>query len=160
VLAGVLGAGVTPDLLLAGGLAARATWRTRAVELAIVAGRDTTQEEEATASFTRIVARPAACLLRVRRGLELGGCGHAEVGVVRATGDDIINGRGTTRLWAAAGAHGTLRWPAASRGFAQLQLGATVPFTRDRYRFMPGIVIHATPPVTGWLGLGVGLRFP
>jgi hypothetical protein len=41
-----------------------------------------------------------------------------------------------------------------------LQLGLAVPITRDRYRFMPGIVIHETPPVTGWVGLGVGLRFP
>ncbi len=159
-LAGVLGAGVTPDPLVAGSLAARATWPALAVEVAIVAGRDTTEAGEGTARFTRVVARPAACWLRIRGRIELGGCGHAELGVVRATGDDIINGRGLTRLWAAAGAHGTLRWPASSRGFAQLQLGLTVPITRDRYRFMPGILIHETPFLTGWVGLGVGLRFP
>ncbi len=160
-LAGVLGAGVTPDLLVAGGLAGRARWGARAAEIAIVAGRDSTREADARATFTRLVVRPAACLVQLRGPLELGGCGHAELGVVRATGDDIINSRGLTRLWAAVGAHGTLRWPApSSRGFAQLQLGLTVPFTRDRYRFMPGILIHDTPPLTGWVGLGVGLRFP
>jgi hypothetical protein len=160
-LAGVLGAGVTPDPLVAGSLAARATWPALAAELAVVAGRDSTREADATASFTRVVVRPAVCWLPLRRRIELGGCGHVELGVVRATGDEIINGRGLTRLWAAAGAHGTLRWPGSqSRSFAQLQLGMAVPITRDRYRFMPGIVIHETPPVTGWLGLGVGLRFP
>jgi hypothetical protein len=160
-LAGELGAGVTPDPLLAGGLAARVTRRALAAELTIVAGRDTTRAAEASASFTRIIARPAACRLTIRLRLELGGCGHAELGIVHATGDDIVNGRGLTRLWAAAGVYGSLRWPASiSGGFAQLQLGLAVPFTRDRYRFMPGTVIHETPPVTGWLGLRVGLRFP
>ena len=160
-LAGMLGAGTTPDPLLAGSLAARATWPALAAELAVVAGRDSTREAEASATFTRIIARPAACRLAIRRGLELGGCGHAELGVVRATGDDIINSRGLTRMWVAVGAHGTMRWPASkSRGFLQLQLGVTVPITRDRYRFMPGILIHELPPVTGWLGVGVGLRFP
>jgi hypothetical protein len=41
-----------------------------------------------------------------------------------------------------------------------LQLGLAVPFTRDRYRFNPGMVIHETAPVTAWLGAGVGVRFP
>lgn len=160
-LAGVLGVGHTPDLFLAGGVAARAAWPAVAAELAIVAGRDSTREDGARAAFTRIVARPAACRLRAGGRLEVGGCGHAEVGLVRATGDDIINSRGLNRLWVAVGAHGTLRWPVSpSRGFAQLQLGLTVPITRDRYRFMPGILIHETPPLTGWLGAGVGLRFP
>ena len=45
-------------------------------------------------------------------------------------------------------------------GFAQLQLGLSVPLTRDRYQFNPGIVIHETAAVTGWLGVGVGVRFP
>jgi hypothetical protein len=160
-LAGLLGAGLTPDPLLAASLAARATWPALAAEVAILAGRDSTREAEASATFTRLTARPAACWLAIWRRLELGGCGHAELGVVRATSDDIINSRGLTRLWVAVGAHGTLRWPASpSKGFAQLQLGLTAPITRDRYRFMPGIVIHETPPVAGWLGIGVGLRFP
>lgn len=160
-LGGLLGAGLTPDPLLAGSLAARATWPALAVEVAVVAGYDTTQEGDASASFTRLTARPAACRLWIRRRLELGGCGHAELGIVRAAGDGIINGRSLIRLWVAAGAHGEIRWPATgSRGFAQLQIGLAVPLTRDRYRFMPGVVLHETPLITGWLGLGVGLRFP
>jgi hypothetical protein len=160
-IAGAVGAGVTPDPLLAGAIAVRASRQRFAAELALVAGRDSTRTADARASFTRVVARPAACRLVTRRRLELGGCGHAELGLVHATGDDIINGRALVRLWAAVGAHGVLRWPAPpSRGFAQLQLGLAVPVTRDRYRFMPGIVIYETAPATGWLGLGLGLRFP
>jgi hypothetical protein len=160
-IGGALALGVTPDPLLAGSLAARRAWPALAAEVAILAGRDTTRTAAASASFTRLVARPAACRLATRRGIELGGCAHAEIGLVHATGGDIINSRGLTRLWAAAGAHGILRWPGpTSRGFVQLQLGGTAAITRDRYRFMPGIVIYETPPVSGWLGLGAGLRFP
>ncbi|HWO26600.1 MAG TPA: hypothetical protein VNO30_48055 [Kofleriaceae bacterium] len=160
-IGGLVGAGLTPDPLLAGSLAARATWRAVAAELALVAGRDTTVAADGRASFLWITARPAACQLWRRGGLELGGCGHVELGLVRAAGEDIVNARSLYRLWAAAGAHGSLRWSATGRrGFAQLQLGAAVPITRDRYWFKPGIILHETPPVTAWLGLGVGLRFP
>jgi len=38
--------------------------------------------------------------------------------------------------------------------------GATLPIVRDRYLFAPNIEVHETPSVTGWLALGVGVRFP
>jgi hypothetical protein len=30
---------------------------------------------------------------------------------------------------------------------------------RDRYRFMPNILVHETAPVTGWSVAGIGVRF-
>lgn len=159
-IGGSLATGVTPDPLLAARLAARVTRSHLAAELALAAGHDSTRAAEGSAAFTQIVARPAACRLRSARSLELGACAHAELGLVRATGDDIVNARALTRLWAALGAHATLRWPARSRFFAQLQLGLTAPITRDRYRFMPGTVVHETAPVCGWLDLGLGVHFP
>jgi hypothetical protein len=98
--------------------------------------------------------------LREHRAVELAACGHLELGVVRAVGDEIINSRDLTRLWSAAGLHGEVRWPARSRGFGQLQLGMSVPLIRDRYRFKPGVLIHETAVVTAWAGVGVGIRFP
>ena len=158
----VVDSGVTPDPLLAGVLQLRGTWDSRigrvAFELAALGGRDTTMAEGGKAAFTWLAGRPAGCVVIVRT-LELSGCGHVEVGLVRATGEMIVNGRALNRLWWAAGAQGEARWPARSRGFIQLQLGVSVPITRDRYRFNPGVVIHETEVITGWLGLGVGVRF-
>jgi hypothetical protein len=159
VTAGALvDSGVTPDPVLAGVVQWRASWTRLAVETAFVGGRDTTMYEGSTATFTWLAVRPAACLV-MRRTLELAGCGHVELGLVRAAGEEIVNGRALNRLWWTAGVHGDARWPARSRGFVQLQLGLSVPLTRDRYRFNPGVVVHETSVVTGWLGLGVGVRF-
>jgi hypothetical protein len=44
--------------------------------------------------------------------------------------------------------------------FAHLQLGASLPLVRDRYLFAPNVSIHETPGITGWLVVGVGMRFP
>ena len=79
---------------------------------------------------------------------------------MRASGADIVNGRDLTRLWLAAGGHLRARVPLGARAFAQLQLGASAPFVRDRYLFAPNVTVHETAAVTGWLSVGVGLRFP
>lgn len=150
--------GVTPDPVVAGVVQWRASWSRLAVEASFIGGRDTTMHEGGTATFTWLAVQPAACLV-MRRTVELAGCGHVELGLVRAAGEGIVNGRALNRLWWTAGAHGDARWPARSRGFLQLQVGVSVPLTRDRYRFNPGIVVHETSAVTAWLGLGVGVRF-
>jgi hypothetical protein len=150
--------GVTPDPVLAGVVQWRASWTRLAVETSFIGGRDTTMHDGSTATFTWLAVQPAACLV-MRRTLELAGCGHVELGLVRAAGEEIVNGRALNRLWWTAGVHGDARWPTQSRGFVQLQLGISIPLTRDRYRFNPGVVVHETSAVTAWLGLGVGVRF-
>jgi len=159
-----LDGGLTPDPLLAASLAVRAEWRRTSADLAVLIGRDSTTVNDSVARFTWAAARPAGCYRTFRtaagRRLELDGCGHAEFGLVRASGEQIINGRALTRLWAAVGAHAGVRWPVSSRSFGQLQLGASFPLTRDRYRFAPDMVIHETAIVTGWLLVGIGVRFP
>lgn len=150
--------GVTPDPLLAGVVQWRVSRRAWSIEASFIGGRDTTMHEGGTATFTWLAVQPAACLV-MRRTVELAGCGHVELGLVRAAGEEIVNGRALNRLWWTAGVHGDARWPARSRGFLQLQLGVSVPLTRDRYRFNPGVVVHETSAVTAWLGVGVGVRF-
>ena len=160
--AGMIG-GVTPDPLLAGSIEARASRRHWTLGLAVLGGRDATTiegpGEGAVADFGWLSGRLAGCRRGWLRGVEASGCVHVEAGLVRASGEQIINGRDLDRMWLATGVHGVLRWPAASRGFAQLQLGAAAPLLRDRYRFMPGIVVHETAAVTGWVSLGAGVRF-
>lgn len=160
-LGGLVERGAGPGALVAAALEARATWRDRtALELAAIAGRDSTTWDAARARFTWLAARPAACRVWRRWTLAIGACGNLEIGAVRASGERIVNHRGLTRLWLAAGAHGRVRVPLSPWIFGQLQLGAGVPLVRDRYLFAPAVELHATPAVTGWAMLGIGVQFP
>ncbi len=156
---GMIEAGVSPDMMPAGVLEVRATRARRfQLELAAILGRDSSRQDEAEARFTWLAARPAVCLAAPAR-LTLAACGHVEIGAVTARGTEIVNSRELTRLWLAAGAHASAHHALGSRSFVQLQLGASLPLVRDRYLFAPNISIHETPGVTGWVVLGLGLRF-
>jgi hypothetical protein len=157
--AAAVGVGATPDALLGGGAFGRASRGRLAVELGLELGRDGTRAGEAAAVLSRALARPAACALARAGRATLGACAAIDVGAVRAAGDRIVNARAVTRLWLAAGAYGDARWPAAGRWFGLVRAGLAAPIVRDRYRFMPGIVIHDTAAVTGWVSAGVGVRF-
>ena len=152
--------GVAPDALVVGVLEGRASSGSLALDVALLGGRMTSAQGEASARFSWAIARPAGCVL-ARRGVDFAACGHFEIGAMHTAGDQIVNARDTTRLWLAAGGHATARLALSpgSRGFAQLQLGLSFPVVRDRYRFMPTTVIHETPTTTGWFGVGLGMRF-
>lgn len=164
--------GVAPAPVIAAELRLRTGWTSTALgavalELALHGGRHTVdisgsrfggEATAGTAGFTWLAARPGVCVER-GRALRLTGCGHLEIGLVHAAGEQIVNGRAIERLWAAAGVHAGARWPARSRGFAELQLGVSVPWFRDRYLFNPGVTVHETPAITGWIGVGAGLHF-
>lgn len=158
-LGGMLESGVSADAMWAGVLEGRARWHHLQLEVAAIVGRDTARERGAEARFTWLAARPAACRVSDVAGVTLGGCAHLEVGAVRADGDMIVNERNLTRLWLAAGAHARASYPLSNRLYGQLQLGLSLPLVRDRYLFAPNVAIHATPSVTGWLGVGIGVSF-
>jgi hypothetical protein len=154
-------AGVGPGALLGAALEARTILHNSyAFELAAIAGRDSSEQDGAEARFTWLAARPGACLRGLVGLVTLDACSHVEVGLVRANGERIINQRDLTRLWLAAGMHGNARVPLGSRGFGLLQIGTSLPLVRDRYIFAPNVAIHETPGLTGWLVVGVGMRFP
>ena len=158
---GMVEVGASPEALLAVVVQARVSLRhTYQLELAAIAGRDSTARDGAAVRFTWLAMRPGACRLWLRGGLAAAACGNIEIGAVRASGEMIVNQRDLTRLWLAAGVHGSVRYALGARSFAQLQIGAALPFLRDRYIFAPNVELHETPSVTGWLVLGVGMRFP
>src|SRR5207249_4159958 len=136
----------------------RVTRRRLELALAGLAGHDRATLDMGRASFWWLAARAAACA-RWQGSVELAACGHAELGAVRAAGEDVVQGRALTRLWLAGGAHGELRWPIGAV-WGQIEAGASVPFLRDRYLFVPAVTIHETAPITGWICVGVGVRFP
>ncbi|TMQ19649.1 MAG: hypothetical protein E6J90_17485, partial [Deltaproteobacteria bacterium] len=154
----MIDAGVGPAAMFAAVVEARVPWRgDYRLELAAIAGRDTKGVDGGEARFTWLAVRPAACRRwtwpAIAPGMEIDGCGSAELGAVHASGAQIVNQRDLTRLWLAIGAHGRVGLPLYQNIFAQLQLGASVPLVRDRYLFAPNVAIHETPLVTGWLVL-------
>ena len=160
-LGGLASTGVSPGTLFAAAIEGRATVRrTYQVELAAIAGRASVAQDGAQAQFTWLATRLGGCRRWRGWGIAAAACTDLEIGAVRAVGEQIVNQRGLTRLWFAAGLHGSAQVPLGSRMFGQLQLGATLPIVRDRYLFAPNIEVHETPSVTGWLALGVGVRFP
>jgi hypothetical protein len=160
-LGGLAAAGVSPGALFAAVIEGRATVRrTYQLELAAIAGRASVAQDGAQAQFTWLATRLGGCRRWLGWGIAVSACGHLEIGAVRAGGEQIVNQRDLTRLWLAAGVHGSAQGPLGSRIFGQLQLGASLPFVRDRYLFAPNVEVHQTPSVTGWLVLGVGVRFP
>lgn len=154
-----LGVGITPDPLATVRVGAAIAVRSWTAGIDVIGGRDSTQLMESEASFTWLVARPSGCRRVFARRLEVSACAHLELGATWARGKQIVNGRQIARGWVAPGAHGVARWGLADRSFAEFQLGLSVPAIRDRYRFMPDLVIHETSIVTGWALLGGGLLF-
>jgi len=158
---GMVAAGVSPEAMFAAVVEGRAGVRSRyELEVAAIAGSDSTSRDGGQARFTWLAARFCVCRRWLRWGFAADACGHFEAGAVRARAEMIVNQRDLVRLWLAAGVHGSASYPFSSRIFGQLQLGASLPLIRDRYIFAPNVELHETPSVTGWLVLGVGVRFP
>ena len=159
-LGGMLVAGVAPEPMAAAVLGARAYRQRYQGELAAIIGHEATTTDAAQARFTWVAGRVSGCRRAEPAPVEVAVCGDVEAGAVRASARDIVNQRALTRLWLAAGLHAAARYPADARLFGQLQLGVSLPLTRDRYLFAPGVAIHDTPSVVGALVVGVGVRFP
>ncbi len=152
--------GITPDPMPELAIEGRAMPRPwLALALGAVAGYDRAELDTGAARFVWTAIRPAACWRPVHGRFEASACGHVELGLTRATGEDIVLGQSVTRAWTAGGAHGDARWQVTPSVFVQLQAGASVPFQRDRYLFQPSMTIHETAAVTAWVGAGVGMRF-
>ena len=158
---GHVAGGVTPGALLGGGVELRLVRRGLGhVGLGALAGRDREDTAGGVARFTWIAGRATACWQAYARRIEADTCAHLEAGGLDAEGAGIVGAQGATRLWLAAGAHGSTRWPARSRAFAELQLGITVPLVYHHFYFNPDVTVHRTPALIPWLGVGAGLRFP
>jgi len=152
--------GIAPSLMPGGDAGVRLRIGAWDVGLAGLAGlRSHREEDGGRARFLWLTARPSACWVAIRTGrFDAAACGEAELGAVRASGQDIVNGRDLWRLWLAVGAGARARFALNARVFTQLELGASVPLSRDTYLFAPGMTIHQTAAVTGWGTVGVGVR--
>ncbi|HEY4242218.1 MAG TPA: hypothetical protein VGM88_20515 [Kofleriaceae bacterium] len=152
--------GIAPRAMPGGGVGARVRFGAWDVGVEGLAGlRSQREDEGGRARFLWLSARPSACWVAVHAGrFDAAACGDVEVGAVRASGEDIVNGRDLWRLWLAAGASARGRVALSPRFFAQIEVGGAVPLERDTYLFAPGTTIHQTAAVTGWGTVGLGLR--
>lgn len=116
----------------------------------------------ATSTFQLVNVRPNLCAVPLPSdsALYLVPCVGAEVGAVFAAGSDLPNPKDATRFWAA----GTLGLRVVAEmdqtWFADLDIAATVPFTRYRFIFeTPETRVHQVPTLALRAALRVGLRF-
>ena len=113
------------------------------------------------ADISWYAARAEACpLLLGSAPVSLSPCLTFDAGALTVTGENDPPGSARTRPWLSSGldARGSLRiWRWL---FAELELGAAVPWIRDRWIFSNGTALHTTPLVIAWMGTGLGCRFP
>lgn len=116
----------------------------------------------ATAELRFWLARPQGCPLGWLLGdaLVVSPCVAFELGALSGRGTDLPEGTSITRFWAAAELLVRLETPPDRTWLASLDLGATLPFTRYRFRFdAPDTRIHDVPMATPSAALRVGVRF-
>jgi hypothetical protein len=86
-------------------------------------------------------------------------CVLADIGVVGASGLDVLNARSADRFRLALGGQARFEWRVSPRFGLELDLGCTFPTRRDRYRFDP-LLIYEPPAVHPTGSLGATLHFP
>jgi hypothetical protein len=114
-----------------------------------------------SADFSWYVARAEGCPLRVGSlATSLTWCATFDGGALRVAGQDAPVSTVRTRPWVSTGlsARGSARlWRWV---FAELEAGAAAPWFKDRWLFADGSALQTAPPVSVWVGAGLGCRFP
>jgi hypothetical protein len=113
------------------------------------------------ADFSWYVGRVEACPLRLGSvATSLTWCATFDAGALRVAGQDAPVNTARARPWVSSGlsARGSARlWRWV---FAELEAGAAAPWFKDRWLFADGSALYAAPPVSVWVGAGLGCRFP
>lgn len=161
---GFVGGSVTPATALGGGFFAQ--WTTPGFGAYRLNGAYFLRSETSDATFAFFAGRIDACPVGLRPALRLTvePCLSLEVGSVEASAkaSATISRSTERRLWTAGDVLGRVRYVPISWIFAEIEGGASVPFTR--YLFLLGnqanvkSEIHRVPAI-GWvLGFEVGAR--
>jgi hypothetical protein len=115
----------------------------------------------ATASFQLLTARPRFCgpFARPSRTFGFAPCASAEIGVLLASGADIPFPEKERRLWAAGVLSFVSQALLSDSWLVELELGANLPLTRDRFVFVePESSIHEVSGLGFAGGLKIGSR--
>jgi hypothetical protein len=113
------------------------------------------------ADFSWYAGRIEACPFRLGSvAVSLSSCVTFDAGALRVVGQDATASTARTRPWVSTGlnARGSARvWRFV---FVEVEVGAAAPWFKDRWVFADGSAIQAAPPITAWMGAGLGCRFP
>ena len=113
------------------------------------------------ADFSWYVGRIEACPLRLGSvAVSLSSCVTFDAGALRVVGQNAPPSTARTRPWMSTGlnARGSARlWRWL---FAEVEVGAAAPWIKDRWLFVDGTAIQSAPPISAWIGAGLGCRFP
>jgi len=161
---GFTGGAATPSTSLGAGLFAQAS--TAGFGSYRLSGAYFAENNVSTARFRFFTGRLDGCPAEIRlvRGVAIEPCLAFEVGRVEATSNETAELTSSTarRWWLAGDLLGRLRFAPFSTFFAEVEAGASVPFSR--YVFYLGTEtdtlgrVHQVPAV-GWVvGLGLGAR--
>lgn len=89
----------------------------------------------------------------------LSGCLGVELGQLSAHGEGVIPDHTRHRFWFGAVALGRLRFPAEAALGLEVDAGAVIPLTRDRFVIEgPKTKVFQPPSIALVLGLGLSLR--
>jgi hypothetical protein len=115
-----------------------------------------------TAAFTWTVGRLDGCPIAWPRGaLRVAECMRLEAGALEAAaGTEVSGPRTVLRAWVAAGALARAEWSFFPPVFVDIEAGALVRVTQDRFYFSPGNTpAFDVPPLGATAGVGVGVLF-
>jgi hypothetical protein len=117
--------------------------------------------EGGVATFAYSAGGLEVCLLRVPRTgrLVVRPCLATDLGVIHASGSDVLNARSANRVWWAVGGVARVEWSLTARIGLELEIGCTFPVWRDRFRFEP-LLIYEVPRASGIAALGLAMHFP
>jgi hypothetical protein len=161
-----LDVGVSPVTLV--GLSASVGWQSRGAapfSPALRAALDRAQSAtlslpKGTAAFTWTVGRLDACpVAGVLHSFRITACARIEVGMLDVAGGDIVGAQTKHRLWLSSGAFARGEWTFFEPLFLNVEAGANVRVTNDRFYFLPDTTVYQVPLVGLSAAGGLGAHF-
>jgi hypothetical protein len=158
--------GVAPATLV--GLSVYAGWQSTSTTLVSPAFRlafdraqsGTLSAPGGTAAFTWTVGRLDACpFARGSHGLRVRACARVESGALEVAGGDIVAAQTKTRFWLATGALARGQWTFFEPLFLNVEAGANVRATSDRFFYLPNTTVYRVSWVGASAAAGLGAYF-
>jgi hypothetical protein len=112
------------------------------------------------AAFTWTVGRLDVCpVARKFHSLRLSACARMEGGTLEVAGSNIVAPQTKTRLWLSTGALTRGEWSFLQPLFLNVEAGASVRATNDRFLFLPDTTVYQVPLLGFCSAAGLGAHF-
>ena len=115
---------------------------------------------DGTATFTWTVGRLDACSVALAgEGLRATACARVEAGSLQVAGGAIVDSLTRVRPWLAAGVLARGEWTFLAPLFLEVDVGALVRATTDRFFFEPDTTVYKVPSLGASASVGAGAHF-